>query len=94
MELIMNVVQFIMGIIIAVAVCAICTVAFTYYATDYAFVEGINLMIRTQTLGKVITICSVSNIAVFFVLLKFNKIMMARGIIAGLILLALITILV
>jgi hypothetical protein len=90
----MNVVQFIMGIIIAVAVCAICTVAFTYYATDYEFVEGINFMIRTHTLGKVITICSVSNIAVFFVLLKFNKIMMARGIIAGLILLALITILV
>ena len=45
-------------------------------------------------LGKIISLGSVLNIIVFFLLLKFNKELIARGVILGTILLAIITLLI
>ncbi|MEO8515858.1 MAG: hypothetical protein ABI426_03895 [Flavobacterium sp.] len=42
-------------------------------------------------LGKVITLSAILNIIVFFILLKFNKELMARGVVLSVILLAIFT---
>jgi hypothetical protein len=45
-------------------------------------------------LGKIITLGAIVNLVLFFILLKFNKELMARGVVLGMILLTVITLIV
>ena len=56
------------------------------------FDTGINALKQAGHLGQLITLGAILNILIFFVLLKLNKEIMARGIILATILLALVTI--
>lgn len=63
---------------------------FTY--NGYDFMEGIKGMKTLGLLGKVVTLGAILNIAAFFILLKFNKELMARGVVLATIILTFITI--
>jgi hypothetical protein len=60
--------------------------------SNFGFAEGIKGMKSEGILGKVITLGAILNIIVFFILLKFNKELMARGVVLATILLAILTI--
>lgn len=62
--------------------------------TDLGFIEAIQTMKNQGLLGKVITLGAVLNIIAFFVLLKLNKELMARGVVMATILLTVFTLLV
>lgn len=66
---------------------------FTFF-TDYHFVDGIQGMKAQGYLGKVITLGAIMNLAVFFLLLKMNKELMARGVVLATLILTVVTLVV
>jgi hypothetical protein len=83
-----------LGVLIGIAACFLGTFIFIKAFTDYGFMEGVNAMRAQDSFGKLVTIGAILNLIVFFVLLKFNKDLMARGVILSLILLAIFTLVV
>lgn len=79
------------GVLIGIASAVIGCYLFVEAFTPYHFMDGIAVYRAQQILGKVITLGAILNIAIFFLLLKFNKEMMARGVILATILLTLVT---
>lgn len=67
---------------------------FFKFFTASGFIEGLTEMRTRGLLGKIITLGAIVNLLVFFILLKLNKELMARGVVLSLILLTLITLLV
>lgn len=59
--------------------------------TQHNFTNGIQLLKNGGNLGKLITLGAILNLAIFFILLKINKELMARGIILSMFLLILIS---
>jgi hypothetical protein len=82
------------GVLIGIAACFLGTFVFIKTFTDYGFMEGVNAMRAQDSFGKLVTLGAILNLIVFFILLKFNKDLMARGVILSLILLAVFTLLV
>ena len=64
---------------------------FMTFFTDLGFVEGVKGMKSQGYLGKVITLGAILNIIAFFILLKADKELMARGVVLATILLTIIT---
>jgi len=79
------------GALIAFIATAIGSFLFISLFTDYEFIAGLTFLKAQGNLGKILTLGAVLNIIAFFVLLKKNKEMMARGVVLGTILLALLT---
>ena len=82
------------GVFIGIIASIIGSYVFIELLTEYNFVEGVKILRFQGKLGKIISLGSVLNIFVFFLLLKFNKELIARGVILGTILLAIITLLI
>lgn len=87
----MRKIDLLIGVLIGIAACFLGVFIFIMTFTDYGFVEGINAMRAQDSFGKLVTLGAILNLIVFFVLLKFNKDLMARGVILSLILLAIFT---
>lgn len=64
---------------------------FLKFKAHYDFSDGISGLKSQGILGKVITLGAILNIIAFFILLKLNKELMARGVVFATILLAVIT---
>jgi len=79
------------GALIAFVATVIGSFLFISLFTDYDFVEGLQIIRSQGNLGKILTLGAILNIIVFFALLRNNKEMMARGVVLGTILLALLT---
>ena len=62
--------------------------------TDYEFQTGISTIKAKGELGKLITLGAILNIVVFFLLLKMNKEMMARGVVFATLVLTVVTLVV
>jgi hypothetical protein len=90
----MKKIDLLLGVFLGFATTFIGIILFFEFFTEYSFSEGIQSMKQLGYLGKVITLGAILNIAVFFGLLKFNKELMARGVVLATILLTIITILV
>jgi hypothetical protein len=60
--------------------------------TTFDFLSGIQVMKAQGTLGKLITLGSIPDLLIFTALLKYNKEMMARGVILAVILLTIFTV--
>jgi len=60
--------------------------------TNQNFVTGLQGMKQQGFLGKLITLGAILNLIAFFILLKMNKELMARGVVLATIILAFITI--
>jgi hypothetical protein len=65
---------------------------FITFFTDFEFSEGLIALKSQNSLGKLIALGAVINILLFFGLLKFNKDLMARGVILATIALTILTI--
>lgn len=59
--------------------------------TDYSFMEGWKALKFQGEQGKLIAIGALPNMLLFFILLKFDKEMMARGVVFSMILLTIVT---
>ena len=81
----------IIGFIIGIASALIGSYIFIEGFTPYHFMDGIAQYRALQLLGKIITLGAILNVVIFFLLLRFNKEMMARGVIMATIILAVVT---
>lgn len=80
------------GFIIGIAVTFLGTFLFLLSFTEYKTLYDIQLIKQEGLLGKVVTLGAILNIVIFFLLLKMNKELMARGIVLATIILALLTV--
>lgn len=87
----MNKIDLLYGFLIGIIATVLGSYLFLAMFTDYGFIEGIQIMKSRNQLGKIITLGAILNLVMFFLLLKFNKELMARGVILALIILTIIT---
>lgn len=87
----MKKIDLLLGALIGILSSVIGSFIFIEAFTQYTFIEGIKLMTIQGKIGKIITLGSILNIFIFFALLKYNKEMMARGVVLGTIILTIIT---
>ena len=79
------------GLIIGLTVSLIGVYMFIIALTPYTFLSGLQLLKYEGKLGKVITLGTVLNIGMFFILLKYKKETIAKGILLAVIILTIIT---
>ena len=78
---------FVIGVIASIIGSYIFIVAFT----PYSFLGGIQILKFEGKLGKIITLGAILNLLIFFGLLKYNKELLARGVILAMFILTIIT---
>ena len=79
------------GLIIGLITSLIGSYLFIIAFTPYSFFGGLQLLKFESKLGKIITLGTILNIGMFFLLLKNKKELMAKGIILAIILLTIVT---
>lgn len=79
------------GLIIGIITAFIGSYLFLKTQTEYDLIEDFLIIKNEGILGKVMALGAVLNIIIFFILLKKNKELMARGVVMATIILALIT---
>lgn len=82
------------GLLIGVLASFVGVFLFIAMFTDYDFLTGISTIKGEGKLGKLITLGAILNIVVFFLLLKLNKELMARGVVLATIILTVVTLIV
>ena len=87
----MRKIDLLIGFFIGIIVALIGAGLFLRFFTEVKTFSDIHIVIAQGILGKVITLGAVLNIAVFFLLLKMKKELMARGIVLATIILAIAT---
>lgn len=87
----MNKLDLLTGFIIGILASGIGIIIFMTFFTNFDFIAGIQTIKSEGKLGKLITLGSILDLVVFAILLKFNKEMMARGVILSVISIAIIT---
>ena len=79
---------FALGLILAILGVYLFIILFT----EFEFIHGIQIMQASNSVGKLITIGAILNLGMFFILLKFSKELIARGVLFATIVLAIFTI--
>lgn len=79
------------GILIGIISTSIGVYLFLTFFTDYRLQEGFYILKSQGQLGKLIALGAILNIVVFFLLLKYNKELMARGVVFATLLLTILT---
>jgi len=87
----MKKIDILFGVLIGLLGATLGSFIFIEVFTKYTFTEGILIMKSEGNLGKIITLGAILNLIIFFVLLKKNKEMLARGVVLGTIILTIIT---
>ena len=90
----MNKKDFIIGFLVGIFTALLGSYLFIKFFTNFDISTGIQTIREHGYLGKVITIGTTLDLAVFLLLLNRNKEMMARGVILAVILLAISTIII
>lgn len=80
------------GLIIGLLSAAIGWVLFLYFFTEARSIADLKIVRAQGYMGKLITLGAIFNLITFFILLKFEKEAMARGVILATILLAILTV--
>ena len=88
----MNKIDLFYGFIIGILTAILGIFLFIFIFTDYEFLYGVEIMQANKSMGKLVTVGAVLNLGVFFLLLKLQKELVARGVILATILLAIVTI--
>jgi hypothetical protein len=86
--------ELIIGFFVGIFTSLLGSYLFITFFTKFDISTGIQTLRQMGYLGKVITIGTVLDLAVFLLLLKRNKEMMARGVILAVIVLAISTIII
>lgn len=81
----------IIGMLLAVLASLLGSFVFIKFVAGLDFVSGFMFYKSHGLLGKIITLGAAVNLALFFVLLKMNKELMARGVVLGMFVLTIIT---
>ena len=87
----MSKIELFSGVLIGLTASFIGSFLFIHFFTEMDFAEGLSNMQGQGYLGKIITLGSLLNLVVFTILLKYNKDIMAKGIILAVIIMALLT---
>jgi len=88
----MRKIDFFIGFIIGLVACFLGTYLYITLIAEDEFFHGITLLKSGGYLGKVISLGAIFPLVTFFILLKYNKDLMARGVILATIILAILTI--
>jgi len=86
--------EFIIGFLIGIFTSLLGSYLFIKFFTNFDISTGIRTIKEMGYLGKIITIGTTLDLAVFLILLNQNKEMMARGVILAVIVLAVSTIII
>ena len=81
----------IVGLLIGLLTAMLGTFLFLIIFTNFNSINDLQIMKQQGILGKVITLGTILNIVVFFILLQKKKEIMARGIVLSMIVLTLFT---
>jgi hypothetical protein len=84
-------INLLLGVLISLLGAFLGSILFVNAFTKFEYWEGVQKLKQQESLGKLISLGAVINILFFFALLKYKKELMARGIILGTILLAIVT---
>ena len=87
----MRKIDLLIGFIIGLGACFLGTFLFITLFTEYGFVDGLAILKSGGYMGKVITLGAILTLIIFFLLLKLNKELMARGVVLATFVLAVIT---
>lgn len=90
----MRKIDFFIGFIFGLIACFLGTYLYITLIANYDFLNGLDVLKEGGYLGKVITLGAILPLITFFVLLKLNKDLMARGVILATFVLAILTFLV
>ena len=88
----MRKIDLLFGFIIGIISTLVGTILFLLLFTDFYSINDIIIVRQEGILGKVITLGAILNIFIFFILLKNNKELMARGVVLATIILAILTV--
>ena len=88
----MNKKELLLGVIIGISCTIIGASLYLFSFTDYNLFKDFKIIKAERFLGKIIALGSVVNLAVFLLMLKLNKDIIARGIVLATFLIAIITI--
>lgn len=88
----MNVKDLIIGFLIGLAAASLGCFLFLFFFTDTHSLADLKMIRAYGYMGKLITLGAIFNLIAFFILLKFNKDFMAKGVILATIILALLTV--
>ena len=80
------------GLIVGFLISVFGVFLFLEMFTEFSFFEGISVMKSTNSLGKLVTLGCILNLCVFFLLLKLQQELMARGVVLATMLVGIITI--
>ena len=84
----------ILGVLMSVAASVLGSFIFIEAFTGFGFADGIAFYKAHDLLGKIITLGAILNLILFFIVLKFNKELMARGVVLGMFILTIITLII
>jgi len=87
----MNKKEIVIGFVIGILASILGSFIFISFFTHFDFVNGIQIMKSQGKLGKIITLGSILDLVAFGILLKFNKEIMARGVVLAVMLIAILT---
>jgi hypothetical protein len=79
------------GFVIGVVASIIGSYIFIVAFTPYSFLGGLQILKFEGKLGKIITLGAILNLLIFFGFLKYNKELLARGVILAMFILTIIT---
>lgn len=87
----MNKKDLLIGFLIGFATTLFGSYLFVIIMTEYDFISGIQIIKSQGNLGKIITLGCIATLAAFGLALKFNKELMARGMVLAVMVIALLT---
>lgn len=90
----MRKIDFLIGFLIGLAATFLGTYLYITLIAKYEFVQGFTFLRKEGYLGKVITLGAIFSLVIFFILLKLNKELMARGVVLATFVLAILTFLI
>lgn len=79
------------GVLLGIATAALGIYIFMEFVAGYGLEEGFYILKSQGQVGKLIALGAILNLGVFFILLKLNKELMARGIVFATLLLTILT---
>ena len=81
------------GALLGIITSLLGSVLFILLFTTYGILEGLQFILASGKMGKLLTLGALLNLLLFFALLKWNKELMARGVVLGSFVLTILTLL-
>lgn len=81
------------GALLGIVTSLLGSVLFILLFTTYGILDGLHFILASGKMGKLLTLGALLNLLLFFALLKWNKELMARGVVLGSIVLTILTLL-